>query len=81
MSADIILVITILTLAGVVVYQGWFIKKLMDKHDKERDGLLNRIQCRDYAQLVQGDIAHKQVERALTAEEIAEMQAERGIPV
>jgi len=65
----------------VIGYQGWLIKKMTEQFDKERKDLLNRIMCRDFAQFVQGAIAHKQVDRALTAEEIAEMQAERGIPV
>ena len=43
--------------------------------------MLDRIMSRDYAQLVQADIAKKEAERSLTAEEIFEMQQERGIPV
>ena len=43
--------------------------------------LLDRIMTRNYETLVQGDIAKAQAEKPMTAEEIYDMQQERGIPV
>lgn len=73
--------VALATLVFIIGFLLWFIRDQKLHFTAVEKDLLNRIQCRDYAQLVQGDIAHKQFERALTAEEIAELQAERGIPV
>lgn len=77
----IVLFGTILTLIGVVIYQGYFIKKLSDKHDLERKDLMNRIMTRNYQEFVQGDVAYRQAEKVFTAEEIAALREEQGIPV
>jgi RNA polymerase-interacting CarD/CdnL/TRCF family regulator len=73
--------IAIITLVLVIVYQGYLIDK-MGKDSTEREAkLLDRIMTRDYAQLVQGEVAMIQAEKPLTAEEIYAMQQERGVPV
>lgn len=74
-------IVAVIALLCVIAYQGWFIKRLTDRHDADKAELLNRIMTRSYAEYVQGAIAHKQVERELTAEEIAALREERGIPV
>jgi hypothetical protein len=73
--------ITVTTLVCIIAYQGWLLYDQRKQFNFIEDKLLNRIMAKDYTQLVQGDIAHKQVDREMTAEEIAEMYAERGIPV
>lgn len=73
--------ITIISLLGIIAYQGYVLHIQRKQFDILEQKLLDRIMCRDFAQFVQGEIAHKQVDRELTAEEIAEMHRERGIPV
>ena len=73
--------ITVTSLISVIVFQGWLIWSQRKTFSILEDKLLNRIMAKDYAQLVQGQIAHKQVDRALSLEELAELEAERGIPV
>jgi hypothetical protein len=69
------------SLIGVIVYQGWFIWMQKRHFEAVQKDLLNRVMSRNYETLVQADIAKAQAERPMSAEEIFEMQQERGIPV
>lgn len=71
----------IISLMCVIAYQGWFIKMQSDGFKEFEKDLLNRIMTRNYETFVQGDVVRSEVKKSLTAEEIAEMQLERGIPV
>lgn len=79
MNGDLIIV-GILALV-IIGYQGWLIKKMMERFDEERKDLLNRVMARNYETFVQGDVVRAEVKKTLTDEEIAMIQAERGIPV
>jgi hypothetical protein len=81
MTGEIAVIVVVIALIGVIVYQGIFIKKLADHFADERKDLLNRVMSRNYETFVQGDVVRAEVKKSLTAEEIMELQQERGIPV
>jgi hypothetical protein len=81
MIGDIAVIVVFIALMGVIIYQGMFIKRLADHFAEVEKDLLNRILARNYETFVQGDVVRAEVKKTLTAEEIAELQAERGIPV
>ena len=74
-------ILMLASLSGVIAFLSWLLWAQRKQFSEIEAKLLDRIMSRDYAQLVQADIAKKEAERSLTAEEIFEMQQERGIPV
>lgn len=74
-------IIAIIALMCVIAYQGWFIRDAKIHWTETEKNLLDRIMARNYETLVQSESVREQVKRTLTAEEIYDMQQERGIPV
>ena len=68
-------------LIAVIAFLCWLLWAQRKQFAGIEAKLLDRIMSRDYAQLVQAEVAKREAERALTAEEIYERDQERGIPV
>lgn len=73
--------ISIITLVFVIGLQAWVITKDRIHFAEVEKDLLNRILARNYETFVQGDVVRAEVKKSLTAEEIYDLQQERGIPV
>ena len=64
-------------LLAVIALQAVIIWKMNERYMAKQSELLDRIMARDYAQLIQAEVAREQVKKPLTAEEIFEMQERR----
>ncbi len=74
-------IVAFVVLVGVILYQGWMIYDEREHSARIEDELLNRLMAKDYPMYVQGEVAKEQSKQPLTAEQIYEMQQERGIPI
>jgi hypothetical protein len=73
--------IALIALLIVIGYQGWFIWRLQEEHEKMQKDLLNRLMARNFETFVQSEIQQKENVRPLTAEEIYEMEMNKGVPI
>jgi len=71
----------VIVLVGVIIYQGFFIRNLTKFYEEREKDLMDRVMSRNYESFVQAGVIREELKKSLTAEEIAEMQQERGIPV
>jgi Ca2+/Na+ antiporter len=74
-------IIAIVTLLCVVGFLLWFIRDQREHFATKEARLLDRIMVRNFETLVQADVVRDNLKKSLTAEEIMELQTERGIPV
>jgi hypothetical protein len=74
-------IIALATLLCVIGFLLWFIYDQRNHFAIKEAKLLDRIMVRNFETLVQADVVRDNLKKTLTAEEIMELQQERGIPV